>query len=397
MGASPEQAAEMLEDAGTIRFRVDEADTAWLVAAGSVDLFLVPVEPGHSPGARHHVMRAREGEVLFGVRTPPQFPAMLLAVATPGSRVSTLPRTSIDELWSDDAGVRLLESWVASLSRTVLQAVPPKSVDLMDAGPAVAVRETGVLLPREGLLWVKLRVGSARFAGAALPAPVDDIFFPLSQHAWIDAEPGTEMLACRTREVGSPEALDRGLQTFHAAVLEGLVRNLQASNEREAARVSRRRSSDRAHVDYAMRLLSSPLQREAGVGDLAEINEDPWFLACAAVGRHAGIAFRPSPDKVLRQTDPVRAIARSSGVRSPSRVSGGARRALRCSDAAGAIGCPSRSSPTPPGGTASTTRSLARPLRQPSRQPRRSTPSPGSSTGRSRRRGCRRPTSSGSA
>ncbi len=123
------------------------------------------------------------------------------------------------------------------------------------------------------------------------------------------------MLACRTREVGSPEALDRGLQAFHAAVLEGLVRNLQASNEREAARVSRRRSADRAHVDRAMRLLSSPLEREAGVGDLAEISEDPWFLACAAVGRNAGIAFRPSPDKVLRQADPVRAIARSSGVR----------------------------------------------------------------------------------
>ena len=315
MGDSLEQAADHRVDACAIRFRVDDADQAWLVEAGSVDLFLVPVRPDRSPGARQHVMRVAEGEALFGVRTPPRHPAMLLAVATPGSRVSALPRTLVEGLWSDQAGARLLESWVASLSQAVIGPIPPKSVELLDPGAAAGVRDAGALMPREGLLWVKLRSGSARFADSALPAPVEDILFPLSPRAWIAAEPGTEVFACRAHDAGGSEALDRGLQTFHAAVLQGLVRNLQASDDREVVRASRRRDSDQAHLDDAMRLLASPLRGEAGAGDFVEANDDPWFLACAAIGRHTDIEFKPGTDRVLRSADPVGAIARSSGVR----------------------------------------------------------------------------------
>ena len=301
--------------AGSAPFRVDEPDKAWLVEAGSVDLFLVPTRPGQPPGARQHVVRTREGEALFGVWTPPQFPAMLLAVATPGSRVSQLPPAAVEGLWSEDAGIRLVETWIACLSAAVTQAVPPKSFELLDAGQPLGVKETVALLPREGLLWVKLREGSGRFAGTALPSPGQDVFFPLSSRAWIEAANDTQVFACRTRDVGRPDALWDGLQAFHAAVLDGLVRNLRASDEREAARVDRRRKSEQAQVDHAMRLLASPLEHEAAVPDLPEAGEDPWFLACAAVGRHAGIEFRPSPDKTLRRMDPVSAIARASGVR----------------------------------------------------------------------------------
>lgn len=315
MGESKVVAAEMPEAAGAVRFRVDEPGRAWLVESGTVDVFLVPAGPDDVPGARHHVVRAREGEALFGVRTPPRFPATLLAAATPGSRVAELPRSAVERLWSDGDGARLLESWVASLSQSVLGTVLPKSAEPLDAGPAVGVRNASALLPREGLLWVKLRGGAARFAGTALPSPVEDVFFPLSPRAWIDAEQGAEILACRTHEVGRFEALDGGLQAFHAAVLESLMRKLAASDEREAARVARRRSSEQAHVEHALRQLASPLQRKAA-DEVAEVSDDPWFLACSVVGRHAGIQFRPSPDKALREADPVRAITRASAVRS---------------------------------------------------------------------------------
>ena len=307
--AAPEHAA------GPVPFRVDEADKAWLVEAGSVDLFLVPMSPGQPLGARHHVMRARAGEALFGVRTPPRFPGMLLAVATPDSRVSQLPPAAVEGLWSEDAGIRLVETWIACLSAAVTPPVPPKSFELLDAGQSLGVKEMVALLPREGLLWVKLEEGSGRFAGTALPTPGGDVFFPLSSRSWIEAASDTRVFACRTRDVGRSDALWAGLQAFHAAVLDGLVRNLRASGEREAARLDRRRTSEQAQVDHAMRLLASPLERDAGVPDLPEASEDPWFLACAAVGRHAGIEFKPSPDKALRGTDPVSAIARASGVR----------------------------------------------------------------------------------
>ena len=195
------------------------------------------------------------------------------------------------------------------------ETVPPKSVEQLDPGATLGLKDAAALLPRDGLLWVKLRAGTARFADSALPAPVEDIFFPLSPRAWLDADAGAEVFACRTREVGGPVALDRGLQTFHTAVLEGLVRGLQATNEREVVRASRRRSSDQAHLAHAMRLLASPLRGEAGAGDLVEVSEDPWFLACAAIGRHDDIEFKPGADKALRHADPVGAIARSSGVR----------------------------------------------------------------------------------
>ena len=312
--------ASFEEIAGTVPFRVDQPDKVWLVESGSVDLFLVPTRAGQPPGARQHIMRTRKGEALFGVQTPPQFPGMLIGVATPHSRVLQVPRARVEEFRSAQAAgegsIELLEGWVGHLSQAVTATVPPKRCEFLEAGQAVAVKETTAMLPRQGVLWVKLREGTACFARGTLLPPADtDVFFPLSAHAWVEAEKGAVILAVRTQEAGDGDALWKGLQAFHAAALAGLVRNIEASGEREAARLGRRKKSDEAQVDHAMRLLASPLEREAGLPHLAEASEDAWLLACAAIGRHVGIEFKPSPDRARRGTDPVSGIARASAVR----------------------------------------------------------------------------------
>jgi len=302
---------------GPSPFRVDLPGKVWLVEAGSVDLFLVPTRPGQRPCARQHVLRVRGGEALFGIEAPPHVPATLLAVATPDSRISQLP---FDELPCSEPGShspeRMLEAWIARLSEAVAGEAAPKSFDFLEAGNLPPVKETIALLPREGVVWIKLLEGSARFAGCIdLPTPGEDTFFPVSADSWVQAEKNARIVAARTRQVTSDGALWSGMKAFHAAALEGLMRKLQVSDEREVARLDRRRKTDQARLDYAMRLLASPLEREAGAAPLAGGSDDPWLLACAAVGRRAGIEFKPGPDKSVAGANPVNVIARSSGVR----------------------------------------------------------------------------------
>ena len=82
-------------------------------------------------------------------------------------------------------------------------------------------------------------------------------------------------------------------------------------------RLERRNRSESIRLDFALRLLASPLEPNevAPPGEGADGN--PWLLACLALGKVLGIQFLPHPDwrKGIAIGDPVDAIARASRVR----------------------------------------------------------------------------------
>src|SRR5688572_17457807 len=64
-----------------------DPDTFYVVQAGKVDIFAVPVAAGQPAGARRHLFRVNVGQALFGAQLSPQAGLGLLAVGAMGTRL----------------------------------------------------------------------------------------------------------------------------------------------------------------------------------------------------------------------------------------------------------------------------------------------------------------------
>jgi|WetSurMetagenome_2_1015567.scaffolds.fasta_scaffold12261_2 NHLM bacteriocin system ABC transporter ATP-binding protein len=305
------------EIAGTEPFRIDRPGKAWVVEAGSVDIFAVPSAPGRLVGARRQVLRVREGEGMFGIAPPSGFSAVLLAVPTPGSRVrmsDTSTSASEHALPDSHPMESLLENWIVRLSEAVISDSPPRHFEFVEPGE-VAAREGVALLPRKGVAWVSVLEGRARFAGRVDVPAGSDAVFPVSSSAWLLPAGSARLAVLRAAQVADKPALWSGVNAFHAVALECLAGSLEIADRREAARIDRRSKADEVRLDRAMRLLASPLAEELEAESPVDGSADPWLRACRAIGRRAGIEFRADRRTAEAGADPVATIARASGVR----------------------------------------------------------------------------------
>lgn len=306
-----------IESRSAAAFRLDDPAKAWLVEHGSVDVFLVPSRDGETVGARHHLLRVSQGGSLFGAERPASLSMQLLASPTPDTRLCEVSREQLRH--APAAGgekaraVGLLDEWILDLSKAVAGDALPKVFGSLETGKETVCDQQRALLPRSGVVWVTLVEGTSRFLGDDELPLVSGALFPVAASAWIEAGENSKLLVTDTATSLEEGALWTGFDRYMAVVLDRAVRNVEQARKREAARIERRERSDQDRLDVALRQLASPLERESLV---EEVGDDPWLLACRAVGREAGIDFKPHPDR-QRATlhDPVSAIAIASGVR----------------------------------------------------------------------------------
>src|SRR5687768_18611948 len=69
----------LLEVAGNKRILLDDPTFAWVVFAGYVDVFGVPLEAGQVAGTRRHLFRAGDGTALFGLPAADQTVGLLIS------------------------------------------------------------------------------------------------------------------------------------------------------------------------------------------------------------------------------------------------------------------------------------------------------------------------------
>ena len=141
--------------------------------------------------------------------------------------------------------------------------------------------------------------------------------------AWI-AERAADWLARLRKAAGlaeSPEdAAEFAWERMLAAQQEIFTAVIALQQQREAAeraRIGKRHVEDQRHIDDSFRRLSSTLAWERERFDFNPDVEDALFTACEALGRYAGIGFKP-PVEMLRNLpmrDALAAIARASSVR----------------------------------------------------------------------------------
>ena len=293
-----------------------DPETAWLVEQGRVDVFLTRVGDGQAVGTRHHVLRALQGEALFGTAMR-QGGYALLAVPTADSRLRPVTREALKESAPDTEARQpssdLAERWITALSAALAGEPPPRVFGVLEPGHDVTTADQPrVLLPRVGVVWVSIEAGSARFLGDDR-MPIGTDAFPLAPSAWVEAAALTRVIVGEGIRIGETPGSWDAFDRFMAPALDRIARNVERARTREGVRLERRAASERADLSRALHRLAAVSGDEAGID---EGLGDPWTLVCGAVARAMGMSLEPDAlSGRVSLADPVTAVAAASQIR----------------------------------------------------------------------------------
>lgn len=296
--AAAEAAAERLADCalahgtsfvggGNWPIRLDDPDTLWFVARGSVDVFVAREQDGALVEFKH-LLHATPGRLLFHAGDGPN---VLVAKGLPDSELRRVPRDALLTADADGALVDQVDLWVADISAAVALDVthrPP--IDCFLAAGATADLTPGeVVSTKGGVLWMSNRDVGLALLGTEEPDPAGPGFVPVAPGSWVSVSGATRQRGASSRELHREGHLLAALAEFQRLALgaDDLNRRLllaDAVNLR-AAQTRYRRESEAAARRRLFDVLDARGSRPASSGAALE-------AALALVGRHEGIRFR---------------------------------------------------------------------------------------------------------
>ena len=275
---------------GNWPIRLDDPDTLWFVAVGSVDVFVAREQDGALVEFKH-LLHARPGRLLFHAGDGPN---VLVAKGLPDSELRRVPRDALLAADEDRALIRQVDLWVADISAAVALDVthrPP--IDCFLAAGATADLPPGeVVSTKGGVLWLSNRDVGLALLGTEEPDGTGPGFVPVAPGSWVSVSGPTRQRAASSRELHREGHLLAALAEFHRLALgaDDLNRRLllaDAVNLR-AAQTRYRRESEAAARRKLFDVLDARGSRPESSGAALE-------AALALVGRHEGIRFRTPP------------------------------------------------------------------------------------------------------
>ena len=305
-------------------------DVAWLVDAGSVDVFAM-VAPDRVE-YRTHLVRVGAGQLLVGFDAAGDAgPGQLIGVGTRDARLRRLPRATLDARAGIDAGAlgSLVAGWVELLCDAWQHERGPQKCAELDAGTAMSVSRPTAVRPRRDVLWVRHAEGHSRLLGLEGLEVNGTAYVPLSRRAWLQVEPPSRVLALETTELPDTRTLWEGLERLHAIILRfALIRHARTMAA-TAERLRRKDVGRRLALQSACASLVSTARPDDGdADDATSITseslepsaawESALFVAARRVGRAMGVVMAsppPTNERPGSPADAVEAIARASRVR----------------------------------------------------------------------------------
>jgi NHLM bacteriocin system ABC transporter ATP-binding protein len=306
-------------------FCIEDPSSIWWIKSGKLDLFLTPTRDENSFGARHHVLRVKEGQAVFGVGQHIQHMTML-ASPTPGTSIVRISlRDLSDMILAKDAspGLLLLEDWLTTFALAVSEDCPVGPFVTLESGQTVTIPQpTRAVFPKQGLVWVTHQKGGSFFRNAFflegdIPLVNGDSFFPLTKQGWLQAAGDSELSAIDSLELCKLDPDLEGIRLFHAITMSFLALKHQTIANRHRELMEKRAAADTAAVHSAFLQLTAPIQKVQSSVASADTCRNPALLACEVVGKHLGLQIKP-PLEMLngsRVADPLNSIARASGIR----------------------------------------------------------------------------------
>lgn len=267
---------------------------AWTISAGELDLFAVPTDADGNTGRRFYIGSVAAGSLVLGVPDVQLGPQTWRLYAV-GVDAELDP---VDD-WAGHEGIR---QWLIALT-TELEN-PGQVVPLADAvvGEERDVTTGQVLRCLRHLSWVATEQGALTLAGQPAPGevPVVDIpVFEVVRDVRIQVVPASDPV--------------NGIRWYGTAAL---VAHAARASDQISAEVAA--DADRVQLEELAR--QEAMSELSAIDDHARMqvfsDRDPILGACQLLGELDGITITAPPDWARSQTsDPVRAIARASGVR----------------------------------------------------------------------------------
>jgi NHLM bacteriocin system ABC transporter ATP-binding protein len=289
----------------------------WFVRSGAVQVFAVRNGAGRTQQALRPLFQVTAGQTLLGVPQADRFGLTLVTRRIRGGEITVAPRGTSGDVAEDGFG--WLESWIVELSRCAAGDRMMHSAHALAHGGYLCVDDQArTVSSSESVAWVRQVSGRSRFLGRSELVIPEGTLYPLSQAAFVEAEPRAELavvdgLTCRAADVWN------GIDLFHTHVFRCIAEALDCDDE-AARQYSREREHALEHaVSLALRDLASPLQQPANHDPVLhpEAWDTPLMRACQMIGNSLDVQMKPHPDLVrgVAVKNPVTAIAQVSGVR----------------------------------------------------------------------------------
>ncbi|HZM67463.1 MAG TPA: NHLP bacteriocin export ABC transporter permease/ATPase subunit [Nakamurella sp.] len=289
---------------------MESVENAWFLESGETDLFVVPADAAGDPGRRCYIGSAVAGTLLVGA-APTRYRECTWRLLAVGVNASVVPlRPDWPSALSTSSALRDgLHSWLTATGAALPAPGPRSAISPDRAGDDLALSSAQVLNAPAALLWLlpqdaRLRIGNVR-QDSPVPTPLGASFCVGVADMGLAAVRTTDQL-----QAADPR---RGIDWAQSALLAAYATMAVTRSEESAARQAGRRENDDA---VRASTLATFDRIDAADQWTAAPTDDAVFAACQLLGRAAGIRIVKPPDWSRGQsTDPIRAIARASGVR----------------------------------------------------------------------------------
>ena len=287
--------------AANLPVKLDDPDSVWFIAEGTVDLFLVEFRDGVEQAAPQHLLRRESGRLIPGVA--PDEPGegkdttlSLIAKGLPGTLLKRLPASLLSEVDPAELAEQA-DTWLNALIDTLSRHVKrrPRPTVLVEPGPRRPL-EPGTLSARRDVVWVSEPLhGAGLFmdmidrAELAEAVGQRELVIPLTRTSWFTLLEEATVSGRSTATLAQQGGLLPALASFHAVALalERLNRRLEVVDDAnlELARTTSRRTARKAARQRLFNIHDLPIDRDDGAEDTALAD------ALQIIGRHQGMEF----------------------------------------------------------------------------------------------------------
>jgi NHLM bacteriocin system ABC transporter ATP-binding protein len=316
-----EEQGEPLALHSGIPLSIRDPEKIWIVLEGKLDLYLVEMRDAKPAGARHHFMRVEAGNPVMGFD---KLPDGLGLIANPAvdSKVLLLDLKPLRQAGaaSPELVLPFIDKWVEALGAAVADKSAPKNFQLLTPGAEVLIDgNPTAILPLTGVVWVRHHEGYSCLLGDDQMPPIEvGGFFPVSRVAWLECASPAQLECLGTRDWLKADSQWLGLRHFQERAFAYLVVQRRQDEQKEKARLQVVAEADTNAFEAALYKLAEPFR--AGGETLLEVEPgavDPLLQVCRLVGSAQGIQipFVPRALELIKQQDPVIAIAQAARVR----------------------------------------------------------------------------------
>jgi len=141
-------------------FFLDKNDHFWVVASGDVEIYYVKRDQeGNLKSARNYLYTAKQGDVLFSLKTGNKFNEFSLIAVSPKSKLIEVHKSFIGNLNKAQLTTKI-ERWVYSISESIHQKNKPKIYTDIDSEGVLKLKKGEIAYPSKGLFWANILTGS---------------------------------------------------------------------------------------------------------------------------------------------------------------------------------------------------------------------------------------------